>query len=70
MFFDFDDDYNALLLELWTTCCDQLISGPMGPVAFDLKVLPFMFDLFSVDRSDWNYIIADIKVLTAGLLRT
>ena len=66
--FDFKDADNRLLLDLFFLCYDQLIIGPAGPMALDLKVLPFQFDIKGVQDEDRLWLVTDLKSLTQGFL--
>lgn len=67
---DFDDPDNALLLELFGVCFDQLVVGPLGPIALDLKVLPLLFEAHGVAEAfDKKWLIKDLRALSAGFLR-
>lgn len=39
-----------------------------GPFALDMKVLPFVFDTVGVKKKHKEWLILDLKMLTAGWL--
>ena len=67
--FDYGDPDNLLLLNLFGLCFDQIIVGPSGPIALDLKVLPLLFEAHGVTEAfDKKWLIEDLRSLSNGYL--